>query len=204
MPRYFLSHCTVPVSPSVAWSVSKKGILAIVVFSRVHATLHLAVSVGRSVGPSVRLTFLKLWLFRVFKGNLRYSWVFQGTLGYFRVLQSTSGYLSYSRYLGYFRVLSDIFRYFWLILMIFGYFWVFLGIFGYFWVLLGIFGYFWVLYCIDIVPILISYRYCIDILTYRTALEEEIFCLSYPDARDCCPLGLVPLRDSFNIKRLTT
>ena len=75
--------------------------------------------------------------------------------------------------------------------MIFGYFWVFLGIFGYFWVLLGIFGYFWVLYCIDIVPILISYRYCIDILTYRTALEEEIFCLSYPDARDCCPLGLV-------------
>ena len=77
--------------------------------------------------------------------------------------------------------------------MIFGYFWVFLGIFGYFWVLLGIFGYFWVLYCIDIVPILISYRYCIDILTYRTALGEEIFCLSYPDARDCCPLGLVSI-----------
>ena len=74
---------------------------------------------------------------------------------------------------------------------IFGYFWVFLGIFGYFWVLLGIFGYFWVLYCIDIVPILILSRYCIDILSYHTALGEEIFCLSYPDARDCCPLGLV-------------
>ena len=83
--------------------------------------------------------------------------------------------------------------------MIFGYFWVFLGIFGYFWVLLGIFGYFWVLYCIDIVPILISYRYCIDILTYRTALEEEIFCLSYPDARDCCPLGLVCLASAMQV-----
>ena len=37
-------------------------------FRRVHATLHLAVLVGRSVGPSVNpsVTFLKLWLFRVF------------------------------------------------------------------------------------------------------------------------------------------
>ena len=36
---------------------SKKGILAIVVFSRVHATLHLAVSVGRSVRQFVRHIF---------------------------------------------------------------------------------------------------------------------------------------------------
>ena len=91
-------------------------------------------------------------------------WVYkllQGTFRYFRVLQGT--------------------------LSIFGYFWVFLGIFGYFWVHLGILGIVLYRYCFDIVSIL--YQHCIN--TYRAALGQELFCSSFPDARDCCPLGLL-------------
>ena len=59
-----------------------------------------------------------------------------------------------------------------------------LSIFGNFWVFLGIVLY---QYCIDIVSIL--NRHCIN--TYRVALGGRNSCLSFPDARDCCPLGLV-------------
>ena len=52
-------------------------------FSRVHATLEAAVSVGRSVGLSVgrSVTFLK------YGSNIH----FKGTLGYLRVLKGTLG-----------------------------------------------------------------------------------------------------------------
>ena len=85
---------------------------------------------------------------------------------------------------GYFRVLK------------LGYFRVFSGIFGYLWVLLGIFGNFGY-DRIDVVSIL--YRNCIN--TFCAAFwGEELFCLSFPEARDCCPLGLASFK-AFNLKK---